>query len=140
MEEKTTTTNDIQKPKRRALDSRIVKSFLAGILLTLVSLAILGFNLSTGGTIKATDDINRYFDTCVGEGFASNTPRIQIDERGFPLSYYQTSRVPVCENTGVELKRNTSSSIVFGALGANVLFWTCLTFVILRKYGRRSAQ
>lgn len=126
-----------QKPKRNALDSRIVRSFVAGVLLTLLSLVVLGFNLSTAGGIKINDDVNRYFDTCVGQGFIDSTPRINTDERGFPLAYVQTSHVPVCENTGVELKRSSTTSTDFGALGANILFWTCLTFVILRKYTLR---
>jgi hypothetical protein len=132
-----TDTLDHEKPKRRTFDSRIVRSFVAGLLLTALSLIIIGFNLSTAGGIKINDDVNRYFDTCVGEGFVDNTPRIRTDERGFPLAYVQTSYVPVCENTGVELKRSNTTSVDFGALGANILFWTCLTFVILRKYTRR---
>ncbi|MBA2278897.1 hypothetical protein H0V99_00425 [Candidatus Saccharibacteria bacterium] len=126
-----------EKPKRKALDSRIVRSFVVGVALTLLSLVMIGFNLSTAGGIKINDDVNRYFDTCVGEGFVDNTPRIRTDERGFPLAYVQTSHVPVCENTGVELKRSSTRSVDLGALGANVLFWTCSAFIILRRYGKR---
>jgi hypothetical protein len=138
--EENKTEFETQRPKRNYWNSRIVQSFAAGVVLTLLSFIILGFNLSTVGGIKINDDVNRYFDTCVGEGFVDSTPRIRTEERGFPLSYHQKSYVPVCENTGVELKRNANTSYDFGALGANILFWTCLTFVILRKYSRRNIQ
>jgi hypothetical protein len=137
--DETKETSEAQNPKRKTFDSRIVRSFAAGLLVTALSLIIIGFNLSTAGGIKINDDVNRYFDTCVGEGFIDSTPRIRTDERGFPLAYVQTSHVPVCENTGVELKRSSITTMDFGALGANILFWTCLTFVILRKYTRRNA-
>jgi hypothetical protein len=137
--DETKETSEAQSPKRKPFDSRIVRSFAAGLLVTALSLIIIGFNLSTAGGIKINDDVNRYFDTCVGEGFIDSTPRIRTDERGFPLAYVQTSHVPVCENTGVELKRSSITTMDFGALGANILFWTCLTFVILRKYIRRNA-
>jgi hypothetical protein len=136
MEEHVEHASDVQKPKRHSFDSRIVRSFANGVIVTVTSLIILGFNLSTAGDIQINDDVNRYFDTCVGEGFIDSTPLIRVDERGFPLAYVQTSHVPVCENTGVELKRNSSTAIDLGALGANILFWTCVTFVLLRRYGR----
>lgn len=130
-----------QKPTvwQNALKSRIVRSFLSGVVITLLSWVIIGFNLSTAGGIKINDDVNRYFDTCIGQGFVDSTPRIRTDERGLPLSYVQTSHVPVCENTGVELKRSSSTSVDFGAFGANILFWTCLIFWLLRKYTLRKA-
>ncbi|MDQ3123590.1 MAG: hypothetical protein M3Q14_02820 [bacterium] len=118
------------------MDSRIVQSFIAGVLLTLLSLVMLGFNLSTGGTLKINDDVNRYFDTCVGEGLIESTPRIQSDERGFPLAYYTNTHVPICENF-VELKKTSFTTVDYGSLGANILFWTCLTFMILRKFAHR---
>ncbi len=127
------------KPNKNYWDSRIVRSFAAGIVLTLISLVILGFNLSTGGSIKINDDVNRYFDTCVLETFVDSTPRIRNDERGFPLAYYQQIHVPVCNEPGVESRRNTTTVVDWGSLGANILFWTCLTFVILRRYTLRKA-
>ncbi|MDQ3065212.1 MAG: hypothetical protein M3Q36_02990 [bacterium] len=129
----------VKTPNKGAFNSKIVLSFVAGVVLTLVSLVILGFNLSTAGGIKINDDVNRYFDTCVGEGFVDSTPSIRTEERGFPLAFMQKSYVPVCENTGVELKKNDTTTVDWGALGANVLFWTCLTFVILRKFTRRAS-
>ena len=118
------------------MDSRIVRSFMVGLLLTALSLVMLGFNLSTGGTLKINDDVNRYFDTCVGEGFVESTPRIISNERGFPLAYFTNTYVPICENL-IELKKTSFTTIDYGALGADLLFWTCLTFVILRRYTRR---
>lgn len=129
----------MQKPKRNMWDSRIVRSFVVGVVLTLISLIILGFNLSTGGTIKINDDINRYFDTCVLQTFVDSTPQIRTEERGFPLAYYQRSHVPVCNEPGVESRRNTNTVIDWGSLGANILFWTCLSFWLLRKYTLRKA-
>lgn len=128
------TQTDQPKPKRSPWDSRIVRAFASGVVLTLFSLVITGFNLSTGGTIKINDDINRYFDTCVLETFVDSTPRVRTEERGFPLAYYQRNHVPVCNEPGVESRRNSSTVIDWGSLGANVLFWTCLTFWLLRKY------
>lgn len=128
--------DDNQKFSDKLIKSRVVKSVIAGFVITLVSLIIVGFNLSTNSGIKINDDVNRYFDTCVGEAFVSSTPQIRTDERGFPLAYVQTSHVPVCEQ-GVELKRNSSTYVEFGAFFANVLFWTCVTFLIMRSYIRR---
>lgn len=132
---------DSQKSTRlqQAMKSRIVRSFVLGLGLTLLSWVIIGFNLSTGGSIKINDDVNRYFDTCVLETFVDSTPRIRVDERGFPLSFVSTSHVPVCNDPGVESRRNTSTVIDWGSLGANILFWTCLTFVLSRKYTLRKA-
>lgn len=124
---------------REAMQSRIVRSFVVGVGITLLSWIIVGFNLSTGGSIKINDDVNRYFDTCVLETFVDSTPRIRTDERGFPLAFVQTSHVPVCNNPGVESRRNTLTVVDWGSLGANVLFWTCLTFLLLRKYTLRKA-
>lgn len=128
-----------QKPKRSPWDSRIVRAFASGAVLTLISLIIAGFNLSTGGTIKIDDDTNRYFDTCVLQTFVDSTPRIRTEERGFPLSFYQRNHVPVCNEPGVESRRNSSSFIDWGSFGANILFWTCLTYWLLRKYTIRKA-
>lgn len=128
-----------QKPTlmERMMKSRAVRSFIAGTVITLLSWVILGFNLSTGGSIKINDDVNRYFDTCVLETFVESTPRIRTDERGFPLAFYQRNHVPVCNEPGIEARRNTSTVIDWGSLGANVLFWTCLVFWITRKYTLR---
>lgn len=125
-----------QKMSDRMLKSRLVKSLISGVVITLVSLIIAGFNLSTNSGIKINDDVNRYFDTCVGEALTSSTPRIRTEERGFPLAYVQTSHVPICEQ-GVEIKRVSSRYVEFGAFVANVLFWTCVSFIVLRSYVRR---
>ncbi len=119
------------------MKSRIVRSFVVGVVLTLVSWVVLGFNLSTGGSIKINDDINRYFDSCVLETFVDGTPRIAIDERGFPLAYFQRSQIPVCNEPGIEARRVTSTVVDWGSLGANILFWTCLMFWLSRKYTLR---
>ncbi len=129
--------SDNQKPKRNPWDSRIVRSFAAGVALTLASLVIVGFNLSTGGDIKINDDVNRYFDSCVLETFVDSTPRIRTSERGFPLAYHQHIEIPVCNEPGVEARRNAATVIDWGSLGANILFWTCLVYVILRKFTLR---
>lgn len=126
-------------PKKSPWDSRIVRSFVAGVALSLLSLVIVGFNLSTGGSIQINDDVNRYFDSCVLETFVDSTPRIRVSERGFPLAYHQRVEIPVCNERGIEARRNTATVIDWGALGANILFWTCAAFVILRKYTVRKA-
>lgn len=120
----------------RLLNSRVIKSIIAGFVITFITLIVSGFNLSTNSGIPINDDINRYFDTCVGQAFISTTPRIRTDERGFPLSYVQTSHVPICDNN-VEIKRSSSTYFEAGAFFANVLFWSCTTFLVLRSYVRR---
>lgn len=127
------------KPKRKMMDSRIVRSFVVGLAVTLLSWVILGFNLSTGGSIKINDDINRYFDTCVQQTFVNSTPRVRTDERGFPLAFYQRNHIPVCNDPGIEARRVTTTVIDWGSLGANILFWTCLMFWLSRKYTLRKA-
>jgi len=121
----------------RIAKSRLVKSFIFGLVITTCSLIIVGFNLSTNSGIKVNDNINRYFDTCVGMAFVESTPRIHTDERGFPLSYVQTNHVPICENNRAEIKRVSSTHFEVGAFFANVLFWACVVFVIFRTYKRR---
>lgn len=130
---------EVQKPKRKVMDSRIVRSFVVGVAVTLLSWVILGFNLSTGGSIKINDDINRYFDTCVQQTFVNSTPRVRTDERGFPLAFYQRNHIPVCNDPGIEARRVTTTVIDWGSLGANILFWTCLMFWLSRKYTLRKA-
>ena len=129
----------VQKPKQSPWDSRIARSFVAGIVLTLASLIIVGFNLSTGGSISINDDVNRYFDSCVLETFVDSTPRIRSSERGFPLAYHQRSDIPVCNEPGREDRSTKLTVIDWGSLGANILFWTCLVFIILRRYTVRKA-
>lgn len=124
---------------QNAMQSRLVRAFIAGVVLTLLSWVILGFNLSTGGSIKINDDVNRYFDSCVLETFVDGTPRIQTDERGFPLAFVQTTHIPVCNSPGIEARSTSATTIDWGSLGANILFWTCLTFWLLRKYTLRRA-
>lgn len=128
-----------QKPSRlsEAMKSRIVRSFVVGVFLTLFSWVIIGFNLSTGGSIQINDNVNRYFDTCVLQTFTDSTPRIHIDERGFPLAYFQRNSVPICNEPGIETRRQVTTVIDWGAMGASVLFWTCLMFWLSRKYTLR---
>lgn len=116
-----------------------MRSFVAGLVLTLASLIIVGLNLSTGASIKINDDVNRYFDSCVLETFVDSTPRIRTSERGFPLAYHQRIDIPVCNEPGREDRSTKLTIIDWGSLGANILFWTCLTFVVLRKYTLRRA-
>lgn len=133
-------TDKKDKLHEKLIRSRLVKSVISGIILTFVSLIIIGFNLSTNSGIKINDDINRYFDTCVGEFFTSTTPLIDVDERGFPLSYVQTTNIPICNDrgqAGSEVQWTSYTSFEFGAFIANVLFWTCITFVLLRTYIKR---
>lgn len=135
----TTSDPEVQKPSRvqEAMKSRIVRSFIVGVALTLLSWVIVGFNLSTGGSIQINDNVNRYFDTCVLQTFTDSTPRIYIDERGFPLAYYQRNSVPICNEPGIETRRQVSTTVDWGALGANMLFWTCIMFWLSRKYTLR---
>jgi hypothetical protein len=130
--------DDKQSLTDRLLRIRLVKAFVIGVCLTFVSLVIIGFNLSTNSGIQINDNINRYFDTCVGEAFTSSTPRISVDERGFPLSYVQTSRVPICEN-GRAIKTVSSTHYEIGAFFANILFWSAVVLVLMRTYIRRKA-
>lgn len=124
----------------KLINSRLIKSLLSGVLITLLSYIILGFNLSTNSGIKINDDINRYFDTCVGQFFTDTTPRISVEERGFPLSFAQKTNVPICNDrnqASAEVQWTSSSSFEAGAFMANVIFWSCATFVVLRSYIRR---
>lgn len=116
------------------LNNRFVRPFVAGIFLSLLSWVILGFNLSTATGIRITDDVNRYFDTCVLEGFVEATPRISTEERGFPLAWHQKDFVPVCDTPTVQLKTIESNVIDWGALGANILFWSAVAFLVQRKF------
>lgn len=138
-----TTDQEIETPKtsrmQEAMKSRLVRSFVVGLAITLLSWVIVGFNLSTGGSIKINDDVNRYFDSCVLQTFVDSTPRITSDERGFPLAHYQRVHIPVCNEPGVEARSVSSTVIDWGSLGANILFWTCLMFWLSRKYTLRKA-
>ena len=126
-------------PKRpnRLLNNRFMYAILAAVLLTLASSAIVGFNMSSRNVIPVNDTINRYFDTCVGEGFGTGTPVIQTSERGFPLSHYSSSKIPICDNL-VELKREKVGTVDLGAMLANVLFWFVVSYAVMRKLRRTS--
>ena len=130
---------EVQKPSQlqAAKKSRIVRSFVVGLAITLLSWVIVGFNLSTGGSIQINNDINRYFDTCVLEVFVDSTPLIRTDERGFPLAYYQRNQIPICNEPGIASTHTTNTVIYWGSLGANILFWTCVVFWLSRKYTLR---
>lgn len=131
---------DQQGLVKRVLGSRLFKSFLIGLAISLLSMVIVGFNLSTNSGIRINDSINRYFDTCVGEFFTSTTPRIKTDEKGFPLAYIQTSHIPVCNDRNqpsAEVQWSAETYFEVGAFASNVLFWTCVAFVIMRSYIRR---
>jgi hypothetical protein len=122
----------------RLLNNRFAYAILAGVLLALISSAIVGINLSANNNIPVNDTINRYFDTCVGEGFGSATPLIQTQERGFPLAHYTSSKVPLCDNF-VELKRDKIGTLDLGSLLANILIWTAISYAVMRRLSRRQA-
>ena len=119
----------------RLLNNRFTYAILAGVVLTIISTAVVGINLSSNNNIPVNDTINRYFDSCVGEGFGSATPLIQTQERGFPLAHYTSSKIPLCDNF-IELKRVKISKVDLGALLANVLFWFVASYVVMRKLDR----
>ncbi|MCA9348020.1 hypothetical protein KC867_01270 [Candidatus Saccharibacteria bacterium] len=127
---------DKQTLASRLLGSRIVKSMISGLVITLISWLMIGFNLSTSSAIRMNDNINRYFDTCIGNVITESSPKITTERRGFPLAYSLKDSVPICENL-VEQKRVASTYFEAGAFFANGLFWTCISFMILRTYIRR---
>jgi hypothetical protein len=126
------------KRPNRLLNNRFAYAILSGVLLALLSSAVVGINLSANNNIPVNDTINRYFDTCVGEGFGSATPLIQTQERGFPLAHYTSSKVPLCDNF-VELKRDKIGTLDLGSLLANILIWTAISYAVMRRLSRRQA-
>lgn len=124
----------------RIISSQAVKSVFVGLIATVLTWSVVGLNLSTNSGIRINNSVNRYFDTCVGEFFTDTTPRIEVIERGLPLSYVQTVRVPVCNDRNQpnnEVQVSSERYFETGAFIANVLFWSYGAFFVARTYVKR---
>jgi hypothetical protein len=128
-----------KKPSRWYLKNSISLALILGIIITLISSAVVDINLTSRGSLPVDDNVNRYFDTCVGEGFGSSTPLIFVQERGFPLSHYTSLKIPICDNLK-ELKRISVTQMDWGAFGANILFWTLSSYFVIRKVRKNHSK
>lgn len=122
----------------RAFGNSILHAIVAGMVLSAISTAVVGFNLSRHGYLEANDAVNQYFDTCVGSAFGSATPLVRVSARGFPLAHLTNAYVPVCDNFR-EIKSVKQTAFDAGNLLGNILFWSVISYFVLGKIQRRRA-